>query len=223
LIGGLVGAALVQSGTAGVQWHGLWEKVIVPGALSPVIGFAGALVLLVLIYRFFFRVTPGVANRGFRLGQLASGSWVAFAHGANDAQKTMGVIALALYTHGSISSFYIPTWVKITAGLTIAAGTYAGGWRIIRTLSQRVYKMLPEHGFSAQLAAGTTLYVGTRLGFPISTTHVVTGSVMGAGSTRRFSAVRWGVAGNITTAWLLTLPGAALAAAAFYYPVQWLF
>jgi inorganic phosphate transporter, PiT family len=223
LIGGLVGAALVQSGTAGVQWHGLWEKVIVPGALSPVIGFAGALVLLVLIYRFFFRVTPGVANRGFRLGQLASGSWVAFAHGANDAQKTMGVIALALYTHGSISSFYIPTWVKITAGLTIAAGTYAGGWRIIRTLSQRVYKMLPEHGFSAQLAAGTTLYVGTRLGFPISTTHVVTGSVMGAGSTRRFSAVRWGVAGNITTAWLLTLPGAALAAATFYYPVQWLF
>jgi PiT family inorganic phosphate transporter len=223
LIGGLVGAALVQSGTAGVQWHGLWEKVIVPGALSPVIGFAGALVLLVLIYRFFFRVTPGVANRGFRLGQLASGSWVAFAHGANDAQKTMGVIALALYTHGSISSFYIPTRVKITAGLTIAAGTYAGGWRIIRTLSQRVYKMLPEHGFSAQLAAGTTLYVGTRLGFPISTTHVVTGSVMGAGSTRRFSAVRWGVAGNITTAWLLTLPGAALAAAAFYYPVQWLF
>jgi PiT family inorganic phosphate transporter len=223
LIGGLVGAALVQSGTAGVQWHGLWEKVIVPGALSPVIGFAGALVLLVLIYRFFFRVTPGVANRGFRLGQLASGSWVAFAHGANDAQKTICVIALALYTHGSISSFYIPTWVKITAGLTIAAGTYAGGWRIIRTLSQRVYKMLPEHGFSAQLAAGTTLYVGTRLGFPISTTHVVTGSVMGAGSTRRFSAVRWGVAGNITTAWLLTLPGAALAAAAFYYPVQWLF
>jgi inorganic phosphate transporter, PiT family len=223
LIGGLVGAALVQSGTAGVQWHGLWEKVIVPGAFSPVIGFAGALVLMVLIYRFFFRVTPGVANRGFRLGQLASGSWVAFAHGANDAQKTMGVIALALYTHGSISSFYIPTWVKITAGLTIAAGTYAGGWRIIRTLSQRVYKMLPEHGFSAQLAAGTTLYVGTRLGFPISTTHVVTGSVMGAGSIRRFSAVRWGVAGNITTAWLLTLPGAALAAAAFYYPVQWLF
>jgi inorganic phosphate transporter, PiT family len=223
LIGGLVGAALVQSGTAGVQWHGLWEKVIVPGAFSPVIGFAGALVLMVLIYRFFFRVTPGVANRGFRLGQLASGSWVAFAHGANDAQKTMGVIALALYTHGSISSFYIPTWVKITAGLTIAAGTYAGGWRIIRTLSQRVYKMLPEHGFSAQLAAGTTLYVGTRLGFPISTTHVVTGSFMGAGSIRRFSAVRWGVAGNITTAWLLTLPGAALAAAAFYYPVQWLF
>jgi len=223
LIGGLVGAALVRSGVGGVQWHGVWAKVIIPGAVSPVIGFAGAFLILVLIYRLFFRAAPGVANRGFRLGQLASGTWVAFAHGANDAQKTMGVIALALYTHGSISSFYIPTWVKITAGLTIAAGTYAGGWRIIRTLGQRVYKMAPEHGFSAQLAAGTTLFAGTHFGFPISTTHVVTGSVMGAGATRRFSAVRWGVAGNIVAAWLVTLPAAALVAAALYYPVQWIF
>ena len=135
----------------------------------------------------------------------------------------MGVIALALYEHGSISSFYIPTWVKISAGLTIAAGTYVGGWRIIRTLGQRVYKMQPEHGFAAQLAAGTTLYAGTRLGFPISTTHVVSGSVMGAGATHRLSAVRWGVAGNIVFAWLLTLPAAALVAAALYYPVAWIF
>ena len=141
LIGGLVGAALVQSGTPGVQWSGLWHKVIVPGAASPVIGFAVAFGLLVLIYRLFHRLTPGVANRGFRTGQLFSGTWVAFTHGANDAQKTMGVIALALYEHGSISSFYIPTWVKVSAGLTIAAGTYVGGWRIIRTLGQRVYKM----------------------------------------------------------------------------------
>jgi PiT family inorganic phosphate transporter len=135
----------------------------------------------------------------------------------------MGVFALALYTHGSISSFYIPDWVKIAAGLTIAAGTYVGGWRIIRTLGQRIYKMQPEHGFAAQIAAGTTLYAGTRFGFPISTTHVVTGSVMGAGATRRLSAVRWGVAGNIVFAWLLTLPAAALVAAALYYPVNWIF
>ena len=135
----------------------------------------------------------------------------------------MGVIALALYTHGSISSFYIPNWVKIAAGLTIAAGTYVGGWRIVRTLGQRIYKMQPEHGFAAQIAAGTTLYAGTRLGFPISTTHVVSGSVMGAGATRRVSAVRWGVAGNIVFAWLLTLPAAALVAAALYYPVAWIF
>jgi PiT family inorganic phosphate transporter len=223
LIGGLVGAALVQSGSKGVAWHGVWEKVVVPGALSPLIGFAGAFVLIVLIYRIFFRVPPGAAHRGFRYGQLASGTWVAFTHGANDAQKTMGVIALALYTHGSIDSFYVPTWVKIVAGLTIAAGTYAGGWRIIRTLGQRIYKMAPEHGFAAQIAAGSTLYAGTHFGFPISTTHVVTGSVMGAGSVRGLSAVKWGIAGNIVVAWLLTLPAAGLVAAGLFFPVRWIF
>src|SRR6478672_3557539 len=225
LIGGLVGAALVQSGTAGVQWSGLWHKVIVPGAVSPVIGFAGAFVLLILLYWLFHRLTPGIANRGFRTGQLFSGTWVAFTHGANDAQKTMAVIALALtfHNHGNVEDFSIPSWVKVAAGLTIGAGTYVGGWRIIRTLGQRVYKMQPEHGFAAQIAAGTTLYAGTRLGLPISTTHVVSGSVMGAGATRRLSAVRWGVAGNIVFAWLLTLPAAALVAAALYYPVVWIF
>ncbi len=223
LIGGLVGAALVQSGSRGVEWSGIWQKVILPGAASPVIGFAGAFALLVVIYRLFHRLTPGVANRGFRLGQLLSGTWVAFTHGANDAQKTMGVIALALFTHGSIASFYIPTWVKVAAALTIGAGTYAGGWRIIRTLSQRIYGMEPEHGFAAQVAAGSTLYMGTHFGFPISTTHVVSGSVMGAGATRRVSAVRWGVAGNIVFAWLLTMPAAGLVAAALYFPVRWIF
>ncbi len=223
LIGGLVGAALVQSGAAGVQWRGIWEKVVLPGAVSPVAGFAVAFLLVVLIYRLFSWLTPGVANRSFRYGQLVSGTWVAFTHGANDAQKTMGVIALALYTNGNISHFYIPVWVKVAAGLTIAAGTYAGGWRIIRTLGQRIYKLQPEHGFAAQIAAGSTLYVGTHFGFPISTTHVVTGSVMGAGATRRFSAVKWGVAGNIVVAWLLTLPAAAVVAAALYYPVHAVF
>jgi PiT family inorganic phosphate transporter len=223
LIGGLVGAALVQSGSTGVQWHGVVEKVIIPGAVSPAVGFAGAFLLMVIIYRVFFSAPPGVAHRGFRYGQLVTGTWVAFTHGANDAQKTMGVIALALVTNGNIDHFYIPTWVKIAAGLTIAAGTYAGGWRIIRTLGQRIYKMQPEHGFAAQLSSGTTLYVGTHFGFPISTTHVVTGSIMGAGATRRASAVKWGIAGNILFAWLLTMPLAGLVAAALYYPVSWIF
>ena len=223
LVGGLVGAALVQSGTKGVVWSGIWQKVLLPGLTSPLIGFAVAFALVVLIYRLFHRLTPGTAHRGFRYGQLVTGTWVAFTHGANDAQKTMGVIALALYTHGSISTFYIPTWVKIAAGLTIAAGTYVGGWRIIRTLGQRIYGLQPEHGFAAQLAAGSTLWLGTHYGFPISTTHVVSGSVMGAGSTRRLSAVRWGVAGNIVFAWILTLPAAGLVAAALYYPVYWIF
>ena len=135
----------------------------------------------------------------------------------------MGVVALALYAHGTISHFYIPDWLKIGAGLAIASGTHAGGWRIIRTLGQRIYKMSPEHGFAVQISAGSTLYLGTRFGFPISTTHVVTGSVMGAGATRRFSAVRSGVAGNIVAAWLLTLPAAGLVAAALYWPVSWIF
>src|SRR5438046_6731757 len=151
LIGGLIGAALVQSGSKGVEWHGVVHKVAFPALVSPVLGFAGAFFVLLVIYWAFVRVTPGVANRGFRFGQLASGTWVAFTHGANDAQKTMGVIALALVTNGNISHFYIPTWVKIAAGLTIAAGTYAGGWRIIRTLGPRLYKMQPAHGFAAQL------------------------------------------------------------------------
>jgi PiT family inorganic phosphate transporter len=220
-----VGAALVQSGSSGVQWHGIVEKVVIPGAISPVVGFAGAFLLMVIIYRVFFRVPPGVAHRGFRYGQLVTGTWVAFTHGANDAQKTMGVITLALVANGNISAdtFNVPTWVKIAAGLTIAAGTYAGGWRIIRTLGQRIYKMQPEHGFAAQLSAGTTLYVGTHFGFPISTTHVVTGAIMGAGATRRVSAVKWGIAGNILFAWLLTLPAAGLVAAGLYYPVSWIF
>jgi PiT family inorganic phosphate transporter len=225
LIGGLIGAALVQSGSRGVQWHGIVEKVVIPGAISPAVGFAGAFLLMVLIYRIFFRAPPGIAHRGFRYGQLVTGTWVAFTHGANDAQKTMGVITLALVANGNLSAdhFNVPTWVKIAAGLTIAAGTYAGGWRIIRTLGQRIYKMQPEHGFAAQLSAGTTLYAGTHFGFPISTTHVVTGAIMGAGATRGVSAVKWGVAGNILVAWLLTLPAAGLVAAALYYPVSWIF
>jgi PiT family inorganic phosphate transporter len=223
LIGGLIGAALVQSGSDGVEWHDIAHKVAIPGVLAPVIAFSAAFLLLLLIYWVFRWMTPGVANRSFRLGQLVSGTWVAFAHGANDAQKTMGVIALALFAHGSIDEFYIPTWVKVAAGLAIAAGTYAGGWRIMRTLGQRVIQMEPASGFSAQATAGATIYLATHYGYPLSTTHVISGAVMGAGATKRLSAVRWGVAGNIIVAWILTIPMAALVAAALYWPVQGLF
>jgi PiT family inorganic phosphate transporter len=223
LIGGLIGAALVQSGSKGVEWHDIAHKVAIPGVLAPLIAFSAAFVLLLLIYWVFKWITPGVANRSFRLGQLATGTWVAFTHGANDAQKTMGVIALALFAHGSIDEFYIPTWVKIAAGLAIAAGTYAGGWRIMRTLGQRVIQMEPASGFSAQATAGATIYLATHYGYPLSTTHVISGAVMGAGATKRLSAVRWGVAGNIIVAWILTIPMAALVAAALYWPVQGLF
>src|SRR6266852_511461 len=164
LIGGLVGAALVQSGEKGVLWHGIVHKVAIPALWAPAIAFGAAFGLLVLIYWVFQRLTPGVANRSFRIGQLASGTWVGFTHGANDAQKTMGVIALALYAHHSISTFYIPTWVKIAAGLAIAGGTYAGGWRIIRTLGQRVFQMDPPAGFAAQATAGAVIYASTKYG-----------------------------------------------------------
>jgi PiT family inorganic phosphate transporter len=223
LIGGLVGAALVQSGEAGVQWHGLVHNVLIPAIWAPAIAFAAAFAFLLLIYWIFQWLTPGMANRSFRVGQLASGTWVAFTHGANDAQKTMGVIALALFAHGSISTFYIPNWVKVAAGVSIAAGTYAGGWRIMRTLGQRVFQMDPPAGFAAQATAGAVIWASTRAGYPLSTTHVVSGAVIGVGATKRLSAVRWGVAGNIVTAWVLTIPAAAAVAALVWYPLQAIF
>jgi PiT family inorganic phosphate transporter len=223
LIGGLVGAAIAQSGLEGVQWHGLVHNVAIPGVIAPAVAFGGAFLLLLGIYWVFVWMTPGFANRTFRLGQLASGTWVAFTHGANDAQKTMGVIALALFEAGHISHFYIPTWVIVSAGLAIAAGTYVGGWRIMRTLGQRVFSMDPATGFAAQVTAGVTIYTATKLGYPLSTTHVISGSVLGAGATKRLSAVRWGVAGNIVTAWILTIPAAGIVAAALYWPIQAIF
>ena len=224
LIGGLVGAAIAQSGSTGVQWHGLVHRVLIPALLAPAIAFAAAYILLLVIYWTIGRwVTPSGGNRGFRLGQLASGTWFAFTHGANDAQKTMGVIALALFAHGSISDFYIPTWVKIAAGVAIAAGTYVGGWRIMRTLGQRLYTMEPAQGFSAQTSGGAVIYVASILGYPLSTTHTISGAVLGAGATKRFSAVRWGVAGNMVVAWILTVPAAGLVAAACYWPIVAIF
>src|SRR5436190_11851828 len=220
LIGGLIGAALVQSGKEGVLWHGVAHKVVIPALAAPVIAFAAAFAVLLLIYWLLQWLTPGVANRSFRLGQLGSGAWLAFTHGANDVQKTMGVIALALvlHDHGDPSKLTIPTWVKVSAGVAIGLGTYVGGWRIIRTLGQRVFRMEPESGFAAQAAAGTTIYLATKYGYPLSTTHVVSGAVMGAGATRRLSAVRWGVSGHIVVAWVLTIPAAAAVAAALYWP-----
>jgi inorganic phosphate transporter, PiT family len=225
LIGGLVGAALVESGSKGVLWHGLAHKVVIPALVAPALAFGAAFAFLLALYWAFRWITPGAGNRGFRLGQLASSAWVSFTHGANDAQKTMGVIALALVLHngGDPAHLSVPTWVKVAAGLAMGLGTYVGGWRIIRTLGQRIFKMEPVEGFAAQTTAGLTIYLATKYGYPLSTTHVVSGAVMGTGATKRFSAVRWGVAGNIVVAWLLTLPMAALAAGACFYPVEWLF
>jgi PiT family inorganic phosphate transporter len=223
LIGGLIGAAIVQSGADGVEWHGVVHKVMIPALLAPTIALGAAFGVLLGIYWLFRWMTPGLANRTFRLGQLASGTFVAFTHGANDAQKTMGVIALALFAHGTINTFYIPDWVKVAAGVAIAAGTYVGGWRIMRTLGQRVFQIDPPAGFAAQATSGLVIYASTKYGYPLSTTHVVSGSVMGSGATKRLSAVRWGIAGNMVVAWVLTIPAAAVVAAAIWWPVKAIF
>ena len=223
LIGGLVGAAIAKSGVSGVQWHGLVHSVVLPALVAPPVAFGAAFLLLLALFWAFRRASPGPAHHGFRLGQLASGTFVAFTHGANDAQKTMGVIALALFSYGAIGHFYIPDWVKVSAGLAIAGGTYVGGWRIMRTLGQRLYKMEPPAGFAAQTCAGATIYLATRWGYPLSTTHVISGAVLGSGSTSRLSAVRWGIAGNIVVAWVLTLPCAALVAGVLYWPIEGIF
>ena len=224
LIGGLVGAALAQAGAKGVLWHGVVHKVAIPALWAPTIAFASAFLLLLAIYWVFQWMTPGLANRSFRLGQLVTGTWVAFTHGANDAQKTMGVIAAALAIHGGHpDDLRIDRWVIASAGLAIAAGTYSGGWRIMKTLGQRVYQMEPPSGFAAQATAGAVIYASTKYGYPLSTTHVVSGAVMGAGATKRLSAVRWGVAGNILMAWVLTLPAAALVAAGMWFVVEAIF
>ena len=169
-------------------------------------------------YRICGRLRPGPANRGFRLGQIVSGGMLALAHGTNDAQKTMGVITLALIANGSLSStdFEVPTWVIVTSATAIALGTYTGGWRIIRTMGTRIIKMDTAQGFSAQGAGAAVILASTHFGFPLSTTQVIAGGVMGAGAGKRLSAVRWGVAGNLVVAWVLTLPAAAAIGAASY-------
>jgi PiT family inorganic phosphate transporter len=209
LIGGVAGSALAAAGFDVVNWSGIYEKVLLPSLAAPLLGFGGALFLMVAITWIIRRRAPGAVNRWFRKLQLISGGFVAFTHGTNDAQKTMGIIALALVITGHVpggDDFYVPTWVIVCAATAMALGTYAGGWRIIKTLGQRVAKIDPPQGFSAQTACATILWFTAHLGFPVSTTHVISGSVAGAGASRRFSAVRWGVAGNILVAWVMTLP-----------------
>src|SRR5262245_10834338 len=217
LIGGLVGAAVVAAGST-VQWSGVTEDVPIPMVLSPTIGFVGAYLLMIAIMWLFRRVNPGKANRGFRLSQTVSAAAMALGHGLQDAQKTMGVIFLALVVYGSVDSDDpIPWWVKVTAASAISLGTYAGGWRIMRTLGRRIIHLDPPRGFAAETTAATTLYVmAIGLHAPVSTTQTITASVVGVGATKRFTAVRWGVARSIVIAWILTIPAAALMAALAY-------
>jgi PiT family inorganic phosphate transporter len=215
LIGGIGGAALASAGWDVVYWDGIWEKVVKPGLLSPTIGFASALVLMFVIIWVIRKRSPSRVSRVFRRAQIVSGSFVAFTHGTNDAQKTMGIISLALVVSGDLPQDFVrpPLWVIVSSALAMALGTYAGGWRIIKTMGTRIAKIDAPQGFAAQTACAGILWTTAHYGFPVSTTQTITGCVMGAGASRRFSAVRWGIAGNIAAAWILTLPAAGLVGA----------
>jgi PiT family inorganic phosphate transporter len=214
LIGGILGSAIAASGTDVVKWGGLREKVLIPSLIAPFAGLLIAGVLMLAITWIIRHRAPGTVNRVFRRLQLVSGGFVAFTHGTNDAQKTMGIIALALIAGGHLAPDSDPPfWVILSAALAMGLGTYAGGWRIIKTLGTRIAKLDPPQGFAAQTACASILWTTAHYGFPVSTTHTISGCVMGAGASRRLSAVRWGVAGSIVIAWIMTIPCAALVGA----------
>ncbi len=218
LIGGLVGAAVAASGAHAVLWTSILDKVVIPMVVAPAVGFVIAFFFMTLLLWIVWRLRASHVNRTFRLMQPASAAAMAWAHGTNDAQKTMGIIALALFASGHISTFYVPDWVIVAAASAMALGTLSGGWRIIHTLGSKVIKLDPIHGFAAETSAAGVIFASSAFGYPLSTTHTITAAIMGTGATQRLSAVRWGVAGNILTAWVLTLPAAA-AVAAIVYPI----
>jgi inorganic phosphate transporter, PiT family len=208
LIGALIGMGIAAYGVAAVQWGEVYP-VFITLISSPIAGLVVAYVVSVVLLNLLRRARPSHANSAFRKLQLFSSGFVAFSHGANDAQKTMAIITLALFSSGHLAEFAVPTWVALAAALAIGLGTWAGGWRIIRTMSTRIVRMDPVHGFAAQTVAASVIQLATVWGLPVSTTQVVSGSVMGAGATRRFSAVRWGVARRIVWAWIFTIPASA--------------
>ncbi|MGN6275948.1 MAG: inorganic phosphate transporter [Solirubrobacterales bacterium] len=211
LIGGIVGSAVAAAGFNVILAEGLVGKVLIPAVVAPIVALVVAALAIGISYRVVGRQRPGIVTRGFRWGQILSGGLLALAHGTNDAQKTMGVITLALIAAGKLGAeANPPTWVIVSSASAIALGTYSGGWRIIKTTGTRIIKMDAAQGFSSQGAGAAVILASTHFGFPLSTTHVINGGVMGAGAGKRLSAVRWGVAGNIVVAWLLTLPAAAL-------------
>lgn len=215
LIGGLVGASVLHGGWATVQFSGL-RSVLEAMILSPLFGFLVGLSIMVGISWLFFRVQRGAATRLFSRLQLVSAGFMAFSHGANDAQKAMGIITLALFSAGQHGGDEVPMWVITACALAMGLGTASGGWRIVRTLGTRIVKLEPVHGFAAETGAAAVLLATAHVGLPVSTTHTITSSVMGVGAVKRLSAVRWGVTAKIVYAWVFTLPGAALAAMLIY-------
>lgn len=216
LVGGLIGAGVAKAGFSAVVWSGL-TKTAAAIVLSPLLGFLLALLLVLMVSWLCVRATPFAVDRRFRALQFVSASLYSLGHGGNDAQKTMGIIAVLLYSQGHLgASFHIPLWVVIACQSAMALGTLLGGWRIVHTMGSKITRLNPMQGFCAETGGAITLFAATWLGVPVSTTHTITGAIIGVGAARRTSAVRWGVASNIVVAWVLTLPAAALIAAACY-------
>ena len=216
LIGGLVGAGVAKAGLGAVVWSGLGttSAAIV---LSPLVGFLLALALVLVVSWAFVRQTPYAVDRTFRFWQFVSASLYSLGHGGNDAQKTMGVIAVLLYSQGDLGeSFHIPFWVVLSCQAAMALGTFTGGWRIVKTMGSKITRLTPVQGFCAETGGAITLFMATELGIPVSTTHTITGAIMGVGAARKLSAVRWNVANNIIVAWIVTIPASALIAALAY-------
>jgi PiT family inorganic phosphate transporter len=223
LIGGLLGAVVVSVGVNAIIFDGVRDKVLVPLILSPVLGITIGFLFMVVLLNIFQHANPRRLNERFRRLQVLSAAYMAFSHGSNDAQKTMGIMTLALLAAGVIPNADIPLWVILLAATAISLGTAAGGWRIIRTMGQRVVKLDPVHGFAAETTAATIIFGASSLGMPVSTTHVISSAIMGVGLSGRRAAVRWGVAGNIVTAWILTLPASAAVAAVSWFVLRPLF
>jgi inorganic phosphate transporter, PiT family len=217
LIGGLIGAGLSKAGTGAIVWQGV-GKTVAAIALSPAVGFGLALILVLIVSWLFVRATPLRVDNTFRLLQFLSASLYSLGHGGNDAQKTMGIIAVLLFAHGALGdSFRVPFWVVISCQSAMALGTLTGGWRIVHTMGSKITRLTPQQGFCAETGGAITLFLATYLGIPVSTTHTITGAIIGVGAARRVSAVRWGVARGIVVAWILTMPMAALIAALVYW------
>jgi PiT family inorganic phosphate transporter len=221
LIGGLLGAVIVSVGPSAIKVDGIVEKVLLPLVLSPILGVVIGFAAMVVILNVFRRANPGRINERFRRLQILSAAAMAFSHGSNDAQKTMGIMTLALISAGVLPpDSPIPIWIIILAATAISMGTAAGGWRIIKTMGQRVVKLDPVHGFAAETTAASIIYTASHFGMPVSTTHVISSAIIGVGASDRLSAVRWGVAGNIVIAWVLTIPASALVSALAYLVVS---
>ena len=220
LVGGLVGAGLAKVGIGAIVWRGLVPTTLAIAG-SPLVGFLLALLMVLLLSWLLVRSTPFAVDRMFQHLQFVSASLYSLGHGGNDAQKTMGIVAVLLFSQGHLGSdFYVPFWVVITCQLAMALGTLAGGWRIVKTMGSKITRLTPIQGFCAEAGGSATLFAATWLGIPVSTTHTITGSIIGVGAARKVSAVRWSVANNIVVAWIITIPASATIAALFYWLIR---